>query len=144
MATGQAAGQAAQRNPGTEPDSNDDRGPGSVSGNICKDVDLHYTNSGRPVVNLRVASSERIRDEATGEWKDGTTAYYDVTCWGNLAENAAEYLAKGDRVVAEGRWRSNTWEDEQGVVRERMVLNARDLGPSMMFRGARLIRREAR
>lgn len=144
MATGQAAQQAAQQAPSTEPDRNDDRGPGSVTGNLTKDPELHYTANGRPVSNLRVASSERVRDEATGEWKDGTTVYFDVTCWGNLAENVCEHLQRGDRIVAEGRWRSNTWETPEGEIKERIILNARDLGPSMMFRGARPVRKESR
>lgn len=141
MATGQAAQQAAQQAGNSEPPKDDDRGPGSLAGNLTKDPELHYTSSGRPVSNLRVASSERVRDDKTGEWKDGTTVYFDVTCWGNLAENVCEHLAKGDRIVAEGRWRSNTWEDNDGVTQERIILNARDLGPSMMFRGARPVRK---
>lgn len=137
MATGQAAEQAAQRNTKTEPDKDDDRGPGSVSGNLTKDPDLRYTANGRPVSNLRIASSERVRDVKTGEWVDGETVYYDVTVWGNLAENVCNDLQRGDRIVAEGRWRSNTWEDNDGNIQERIILNARDLGPSMMFRSAR-------
>lgn len=144
MATGQAAQQAAQHASSTEPPRDDDRGPGSVTGNLTRDPELHYTSSGRPVSNLRIASSERVRDEKTGEWKDGPTAYYDVTCWGNLAENVCEYLAKGHRIVAEGRWRSNTWENDQGEVQERVILNARDLGPSMMFKGARVVEKGSR
>lgn len=141
MATGQAAQQAAQRHVRTEPHKDDDRGPGSVTGNLTKDPDLRYTNSGRPVTSLRIASSERVRDEDTGQWRDGETVFFDVEAWGQLAENICEHLQKGDRIVAEGRWRSNTWEDKDGQMRERILLNARDLGPSMMFRGARPVRK---
>lgn len=137
MPTGQAAAQAAQRKTQEQPHKDDDRGPGSVAGNVTADPELRYTNSGKAVCNLRVASSERVRDEQTGQWKDGPTAFYDLQTWGNLAENICNDLAKGDRVVAEGRWKSVTWEDKEGQVQERIVLVARDLGPSMMFRGAR-------
>lgn len=136
MPTGQAAQQAAQHNTQPAPHKDDDRGPGSVAGNLTRDPELRYTANGTPVSNLRVAASERVQDAKTGEWKDGPTAYFDIQCWGRLAENVAEYLAKGDRVVAEGRWVSNTWEKD-GEIQERIVLRARDLGPSMIFRGAR-------
>ena len=137
MPTGQAAEQAAQRKTETAPHPDDDRGPGSVSGNLTKDPDLRWTNGGTAVSNLRIASSERIKDSKTGEWKDGPTAYFDVTCWGRLAENVCEVLQKGDRIVAEGRWVSNTYENSEQQIVERITLRARDLGPSMAFRTAR-------
>lgn len=137
MATGAAAGQAAQLGEQQQQDKDEDRGPGSVTGNMTRDPDLRYTNAGRPVTNLRIASSERVLDEQTGQWKDGPTVYYDLQAWGNLAENIVNNLEKGDRIVAEGRWRVNRFEDKGGVIQERVYLNARDLGPSMIFRGAR-------
>lgn len=137
MPTGAAAEQAAQRKTSSNGDQHDDRGPGSLSGNLTREPELRYTNSGRAVINLGVAFSERVRDEKTGAWRDGDTAFYEVQCWGNLAENCAEHLRKGDRIVAEGRWTSQTWEDKDGNTQEKIVLTARDLGPSMMFRGAR-------
>lgn len=137
MPTGQAAEQAAQRKTETAPHRDDDRGPGSVAGNLTKDPELRYTNSGTAVSNLRVAVSERIQDPGTGEWSDGPTTFYDIQCWGRLAENVCEYLERGMRIVAEGRWVSSTWEDKEGNIQERVVLRARDLGPSMAFRGAR-------
>lgn len=140
MPTGAAADQAAQHKTKTEPHKDDDRGPGSLAGNLTKDPDLRFTPAGRAVTNLRVAVSSRVRDDITGEWKDGETAYYDIVAWGQLAENVCESLEKGDRIVAEGRWTSNTWTDKEGTVQERIILNARDLGPSMIFRCARPIR----
>lgn len=107
-----------------------------MAGNLTRDPELRYTGNGTPVSNLRVAASERVKDPKTGEWKDGPTAFFDVQCWGRLAENVCENLARGDRIVAEGRWVSNTWEKD-GETQERIVLRARDLGPSMIFRGAR-------
>lgn len=140
MPTGQAAGQANQRTSTTDPHKDDDRGPGSVAGNLTADPELRFTPAGRAVASMRVAVSERIRDDRTGEWKDGQTAYYDISAWGNLAENAVEQLRKGDRIVAEGRWTSSMWEDREGNVKEKVFLTARDLGPSMMFRAARVVR----
>ena len=140
MPTGQAAEQAAHRK-GSDPGPTDtDKGPGSLAGNLTKDVDLRYTPTGRPVVSMRVAVSERVRDQRTGEWSDGPAAYFDVTAWGTLAENCAEVLQRGDRIVAEGRWTANRWTDKEGQDQERIVLTAQDIGPSMKFRCARPVR----
>lgn len=144
MPTGAAAAQAAQNKTSAKARDDSDRGPGSVSGNLTDDPGLTFTNSGRPVSNIRVATTERIQDPKTGEWKDGDTAFYDITCWGPLAENVAQHLQKGDRIVAEGRWTHVAWDDNDGNRREKVYLTARDLGPSMMFRGARPERRTDR
>lgn len=144
MATGAAASQAAQQEARKQQQANEDKGPGSVSGNLTKDPELRYTQTGRAVCNLRVASSERVRNEKTGQWEDGPTAFFDVQCWGNLAENVTEHLAKADRIVAEGRWMQTTYEDGEGKPQQRVYLQARDLGPSMIFRGARPVRKEGR
>jgi single-strand DNA-binding protein len=142
MPTGAAAAQAGTK-ARPKPDRDDrDRGPGSLAGNLTADPDLKFTDSGRAVSNLRVACSERVKDDKTGEWTDSETSYYSVVVWGNLAENVAENLAKGDRIVAEGRWTSRTWKDDQGDEHEAIDLTARDLGPSMIFNGARPARKE--
>ena len=137
MPTGAAAEQAATKKTSSNGDKHEDKGPGSLAGNLTREPELRYTTTGRPVTNLGVAYSERVRDDKTGEWKDGPVAFYEVQAWGPLAENCCEYLRKGDRIVAEGRWTSQTWTDKDGHEQEKIVLTARDLGPSMMFRGAR-------
>lgn len=142
MPTGPAADQAAERKTSSDQDRNEDKGPGSVAGNLCDDPELRYTPNGRAVASLRVAVSERVKDDRTGQWKDGTTAFYSITAWGTLAENCVEVLVKGDRIVAEGRWTSTKWTDKDGNEQERVFLTARDLGPSMMFRCARPVRPE--
>lgn len=137
MPTGEAAAQAAKKREASNGNGHDDRGPGSLAGNLTRDVELRYTESGRAVTNLGVACSERVKDAKTQQWVDGETAFFEVQAWGRLAENCAEFLNKGDRIVAEGRWTSLTWRDKDDNIQERIVLTARDLGPSMMFRGAR-------
>lgn len=116
-----------------------DRGPGGVAGNLTRDPELRYTPSGKAVASLRVAVSERVRDPRSGEWTDGETVYYNITCWGQLAENCAEHLAKGFLITANGRWEEQTWEDREGQAQSRVVLVASDLGPSMRFDGARRV-----
>lgn len=142
MATGTAASQAAQTEARRQQQANEDKGPGSVAGNLTRDPELRYTSTGRAVCNLRIASTERVRNEKSGQWQDGPTVFYDLQCWALLAENVTEHLAKGDRIVAEGRWMSTTYEDAEGKLQERVYLQCRDLGPSMIFRGARPVRKE--
>jgi single-strand DNA-binding protein len=141
MATGQAAEKAAQQADKDDQAPSKDLGPGSVSGNLTRDPDLTFTGSGHPVSNLRVADTPRVKDPKTGKWQDGETVYYGIAVFGALAENVAQNLSKGDRIVAEGRWTQSTWKDEEGTPHERIVLTARDLGPSMLFRGARVLRK---
>jgi single-strand DNA-binding protein len=140
MPTGDAAAEAGT--PATrETDTNDkDRGPGSLSGNLTADPELRYTGSGRPVASLRVACSERVKNSESGKWEDGPVAFYTVTAWGQLGEHLVEVMQRGDRLVAEGRWTSQSWKDKDDVVQERIVLTARDAGPSMQFKLARIDR----
>lgn len=144
MPTGEAAAQAAQRREPGDRTKPVDKGKGSVAGNLTADPVLRYTENGKPVVKLRIAVSERVRDDRTGEWKDGETSFFTVNAWGTLAENCAEVLYKGDRVVAEGTWWERSWTGDDQVDHTVVELTARDLGPSMMFRCARPVRPERR
>lgn len=141
MPTGQAAQQQAPQTAEPAPPKDEDRGPGSVAGNLTKDPELRYTNAGTAVCNLRLACSERVRNAATGDWEDGPPSYYDIQCWARLAENVCNTLERGDRIVAEGRWMAHHWEDDQQVIQERLYLRARDLGPSIAYWCARLERK---
>ena len=131
--------QAHRKAQGKE-NSKEDLGPGSIAGNLCADPELRYTPSGRAVARLRVAWTPRIKDEKSGKWEDGETEFFGVDVWGAQAENCAESLAKGDRVVADGQWSQRTYENKEGeniTVRE---LTARDIGPSLLFRTATIKR----
>lgn len=138
--------QAGQR-PGQQTAKGNDNGrrsetrPGSVSGRLVKDPDLRYTKEGRPVANLRIAASERVRDPASGEWKDTPVQFFDVTCWGQLAEHVAECLAKGDRAIFRGRWERVSYTDKEGNIQERTILTASDAGPSLTLNEARIVRK---
>lgn len=130
---GQTASQdkAASEPGGT---SYEDVGEGSVTGNLTREPELRYTPGGRPVVGLRVASSERIQDAKTGEWRDGKTEYVDVLAWGPQAEHCVESLSKGDRIVAAGRWQKQSWTDKDGNPHSAVKLQAADVGVSLLFR----------
>lgn len=121
-----------------------DMGPGSLAGNLTEDPSLRYTPTGRAVVSCRVAVQERVYNEHTKAWDDKPAEFFTVTCWPPLAERVAEHLQRGDRIVAEGRWESRSWEDKEGNVQERVEFVATDLGPSLKWLGARVIKAERR
>lgn len=110
-----------------------DAGPGSLAGNLTRDPELRYTPSGKAVCALRVAVQERVYSERKKAWEDKDPEFFDVTCWAPLAEHVAESLSKGQRVVAEGRWEAQSWEDNEGTIQERTVFVAADLGPSLKW-----------
>jgi single-strand DNA-binding protein len=120
--------------------SYEDIGPGSVSGNLTRNPELRYTPEGRAVVTLRIAETERVRDDDSGSWKDGETQFYDVIVWGDQGEHATESLEKGDRIAAVGSWQVQKWTDPEGQERSKTVLVARDVGPSLLFRHVKVVR----
>jgi single-strand DNA-binding protein len=85
-------------------------------GRLGADVDLKYTNNGRPVANLSVATSEVWKDKQSGEKKE-KTEWSRVQVWGDLAENCAKFLAKGRQVYVEGKLQTREWEDKNGQKR---------------------------
>ena len=95
--------------------------PTTITGNLVEDPELRYTPNGHAVVNFRVATSERLQDRATGEWRDSDPTYFTVTAWRKLAENIAESLRKGDQVVIAGRMRQRGYETESGERRTRSL-----------------------
>jgi single-strand DNA-binding protein len=106
---------------------------------MVADPKIFYTSKATLIVKLRVACSERIKDEATGQWREGPTKFVDVTCFGKLAENVGEHLVRGNRIIAGGTWQRETWTGDDGQAHQRVSLLARDLGPSVTFRAARYI-----
>lgn len=118
----------------------EDMGEGHIMGNLTADPELRYTPTGRAVASCRVAYTPRSKDEGTGKWADGETEFYGITVWGQQGENCAEFLQRGDRVVAAGTWTKRFWEDKDGEERESIELTARDIGPSLLFKGATVTR----
>jgi single-strand DNA-binding protein len=85
----------------------------TIAGNLTADPELRYTPTGQPVAVLRVASTPRRRDN-DGQWTDGNTTFLDAETWGTAAENAAESLGKGDRVLVTGRIRTDVYTPDTG------------------------------
>jgi single-strand DNA-binding protein len=104
---------------------------GSVTlvGFVATEPKMHHVNNGNtPVANMRIGSTVRKVDRETGEWQDGETNFYSVTCWRALASNAALCLHKGQPVVVSGKLRVNRWQDKAGQPRTEVVIEAETIG----------------
>lgn len=108
-----------------------------VVGNLTDDPELRYTPNGAAVANFRVAVNKRFRDQS-GEWKDGETSYFRVSTWRSMAENAAESLTRGTRVVVAGRLRSRSWETPEGETRSTVEIEADEVAPSLRWATAKV------
>jgi single-strand DNA-binding protein len=108
-----------------------------IVGNLTRDPELRYTPNGAALVKFGVAVSRRIKDDVTGQWKDADTSFFDVTAWRSLAENVAESLTQGTRVVVVGRLRTNTWETPEGDKRSKVEIEAEEIGPSLKWATAK-------
>jgi single-strand DNA-binding protein len=109
----------------------------TIVGNLTRDPELRYTPNGAALVKFGVAVSRRYKDEATGQWKDAETSFFDVTAWRQLAENVAESLTQGSRVVVVGRLRTNSWETPEGEKRSKIEIEADEVGPSLRWATAK-------
>ena len=109
-------------------------------GNLTRDPELRYTPNGAALVKFGVAVSRRVKDDVTGQWKDAETSFFDVTAWRQLAENVAETLTQGSRVVVVGRLRTNSWETPEGEKRSVTEVEADEIGPSLKFATAKVER----
>jgi single-strand DNA-binding protein len=110
-----------------------------VVGNLVDDPELRYTPNGAAVANFRVAVNRRFQDQS-GQWKDGETSFFRINAWRTLAENVAESLTKGSRVVVAGRLRSRSWETPEGETRSAVEIEADEVGPSLRWATAKVER----
>lgn len=105
----------------------------TVIGNLTGDPELRFTTSGTPVAVFTVASNPKEWDKTTNSYRDVDPSFVRVECWRNLAENVAESLTKGTRVIASGRWRERHWENDKGEKRSSWTLTADAVGPDLTF-----------
>jgi single-strand DNA-binding protein len=105
----------------------------TVTGNLVGDLDLRYTPAGVAMAKFAVASTSRVLDKNTGEYRDGDTLFLGCTAWRELAEHAAESLTKGARVVVVGRLRLSRWETPEGEKRSTYGLDVDEIGPSLRY-----------
>jgi single-strand DNA-binding protein len=114
--------------------------PITVVGNLVADPELRFTPSGQPVATFRVASTPRIRDAASGDWKDGDSLFLSCNVWRQAAENVAESLQRGMRVIVTGRLRQRNYETKEGEKRTVYEVEVDDVGPSLRNASAKVNR----
>jgi single-strand DNA-binding protein len=103
----------------------------TVIGNLTADPELRFTQSGAAVTNFTVASTPRAFDKASGEWKDGDALFLRCTLWRQPAENVAESLQRGSRVIVQGRLKQRSYETRNGEQRTVIELEVDEIGPSL-------------
>lgn len=112
----------------------------TLVGHLTADPELRFTPSGAAVASFTVASTPRSFDRASNEWKDGDPLFMRCTVWRDAAENVAESLRKGMRVIVHGRLAQRTWETEAGERRTSIELRVDEVGPSLRRAKAQVIR----
>jgi single-strand DNA-binding protein len=110
----------------------------TVVGNLTDDPDLRFTPSGAAVANFTVASTPRFFDKQTNEWKDGEALFLRCSIWRQAAENVAESLQRGMRVIVQGRLRQRSYETREGEKRTTFEVDVEEVGPSMKYATAKV------
>ena len=110
----------------------------AVVGNLTADPELRSTKNGRSVAGFTIASTPRTFDRQSNQWVDGDALFLRCTVWGDLAEHCARSLAKGMRVIAQGRLTQHSWEDEQHQKRSSVELQVDEIGPSLKYATAQV------
>jgi single-strand DNA-binding protein len=110
----------------------------TVVGNLTDDPELRFTPSGAAVANFTVASTPRMLDKQTNEWKDGDALFLRCSIWRQAAENVAESLTRGARVVVQGRLKQRSYETREGEKRTVVELEVEEVGPSLKYATAKV------
>lgn len=110
----------------------------TIIGNLTQDPELRFTPSGAAVANFTVASTPRQFDRQTNEWKDGETLFMRCSVWREAAENVAESLSRGSRVLVTGRLKSRSFETKEGEKRTVVELDVDEVGPSLRYATAKV------
>jgi single-strand DNA-binding protein len=110
----------------------------TVVGNLVDDPELRFTPSGAPVANFRIASTPRTFDRQSNEWKDGDTLFLSCAVWRQAAENVAESLQRGMRVIVQGRLKSRQYETREGEKRTFFEIDVEEVGPSLRNASAKV------
>lgn len=112
----------------------------TVVGNLVDEPELRFTPSGAAVTNFRIASTPRTFDKQTNEWKDGDALFLSCSVWRQAAENVAESLTKGMKVIVQGRLKQRSYETSAGEKRTVVELEVDEVGPSLTFATAKVTR----
>jgi single-strand DNA-binding protein len=115
----------------------------TVVGNLVDDPELRFTPAGAAVAKFRIASTPRRFNKTTNEWEDGDSLFLTCSVWRQAAENVAESLARGVRVIVQGRLKQRSYEDGQGVKRTVYELDVDEVGPSLSRATAKVVKNPA-
>lgn len=115
----------------------------TVVGNCTRDPELKFTPSGMAVANFGVAVNRRWQNRTTNEWEEAVS-FFDVTAWQQLAENIAESVQKGTRVIVAGRLDQRSWETQDGEKRSKVEIVADEIAPSLRYATASIVKNERR
>ncbi len=105
----------------------------TLVGNLTANPELKFTASGAAVANITVANNPRYFDRQSGEWKDGESLFLRCNVWRQLAENVAESLTKGSRVIVQGRLKQRSFETREGEKRTVVEIDVTEIGPSLRY-----------
>ncbi len=109
----------------------------TIIGNVTRDPELRFTPTGQATTSFGVAVNRRWQNRASQEWEE-QTSFFDVVCWQSLADNVAESLSKGSRVIVTGRLEQRSWETQEGERRSRIEIIADEVGPSLRWATAKI------
>ena len=110
----------------------------TVVGNLTADPDLRFTSTGAAVLDFTVASTPRVHDRESGEWRDGHTLFLRCNLWRQAAENAVKSLTKGTRVIVQGRLKQRSFETKEGGKRTVVELEVDAIGPELRYASAKV------
>jgi single-strand DNA-binding protein len=108
----------------------------TIIGNITRDPELRFTPNGQPVATFGMAVNRRWQNRQNQEWEEATS-FFDIVCWGSLADNVSESLGRGARVIVNGRLEQRSWETQDGEKRSKVEVVADEVGPSLRWATAR-------
>lgn len=112
----------------------------TVVGNLVDDPELRFTPAGAAVAKFRIASTPRRFNKTTNEWEDGDALFLTCSVWRQAAENVAESLSRGTRVIVQGRLKQRSYEDREGIKRTVYELDVDEVGPSLLRASAKLVK----
>lgn len=115
----------------------------TIVGNLTRDPELRFTPSGQATTTFGVAVNRRWQNRQTQDWEE-QTSYFDVVCWAQMAENVAQSLGRGARVVVSGRLDQRSWENQEGERRSKIEITADEVAPSLRWATVTVTKNERR
>jgi len=115
----------------------------TLVGNVTRDPELRFTPTGRATATFGLAVNRRWQNRQTQEWEE-QTSFFDIVCWAEMAENVGESVTRGSRIIVTGRLEQRSWDTQDGEKRHRIEVIADELGPSLRWATAQVVKNERR